>query len=458
VTDGADPTIPPSGPPPPPPGPAPVGPPTAADGPLHDLRVIDVSTVVAGPGCARYLADFGADVIKVERPVTGDTTRAMGWLHPDDDVTLWWKLAGRNKRTVVLDLKDPDDLDRMRRLVAGADVLVENFRPGTLERLGLDPAELIAANPKLVVTRVSGFGQDGPYAGRPGFATLAEAMSGFAAINGEPEGGPLLPPIALTDEVTALVAAFATMVAVHSGTGQVVDVNLLESLFQLMGPLMSHWQLNAELQPRLGSGIPYSVPRGTYRCSDGTWVAISTSAESVAVRVLELVGLGDDPRLQGFAGRIANRAEIDERVAGWCAARTRPAVLAAFEAAHAAAAPVYDMAELADDPHAVARGMVTDLDGTPMQGLVARLAETPGRLRWAGRPLGADTEAVLAELDALDQRADPQAEPAEPNQPNDQAEPAEPNEPNDQGEAAEAAEVNDQNESGDGPEGSAGPA
>mgnify|MGYP001105132375 CR=1 FL=1 len=376
--------------------------PRPVDGPLHDLRVVDLATVVAGPGCARYLGDFGADVIKVERPGAGDTTRAMGWTHPDDDVTLWWKLAGRNKRSVVADLKDPDDLDRVRRLIATADVLVENFRPGTLERLGLDPADLIAANPTLVVTRVTGFGQDGPYAQRPGFATLAEAMSGFAASNGEPEGAPLLPPIALTDEVTALTAAFATMVALHSGVGQVVDVNLLESLFQLMGPLMSLWETRGELVPRLGSGIAYSVPRGTYRCSDGRWVAISTSAESVAVRVMDLIGLGGDDRYAGFAGRIAHRDEIDEVLGAWCAERTLDEVLRVFEEAHAAAAPVYDMAQLAADPHLRARGSVVDLDGTPMQGLVAHLSATPGRLRWAGRPLGADTDDVWAELEPDD--------------------------------------------------------
>ncbi|MCB0964313.1 MAG: CoA transferase [Acidimicrobiales bacterium] len=379
--------------------PPPPGAPVAGDGPLHDLRVVDLATVVAGPGCARYLADFGADVIKVERPDGGDTSRAMGWTHPDDDVTLWWKLAGRNKRTVVADLKHPGDLGRVRRLIATADVLVENFRPGTLERLGLDPAELIAANPRLVITRVTGFGQDGPYAQRPGFATLAEAMSGFAAVNGEPDGPPLLPPIALTDEVTALTAAFATMVALHSGRGQVVDVNLLESLVQLMGPLLSLWELRGELQPRLGSGIPYSVPRGTYRCADDRWVAISTTAESVAVRVMDLIGLGDDPRYAGFAGRIAHRDEIDAALADWCGARPLDEVLATFEAAHAAAAPVYDMAGLAADPHVAARGMVADLDGTPMQGLVARLSETPGRLRWAGRPLGADTDQVWSDLE-----------------------------------------------------------
>ncbi len=370
------------------------------DGPLHDLRVIDLATVLAGPGCARYLGDFGADVIKVERPGGGDGTRAMGWTDPADDVTLIWKLVGRNKRTIVLDLKDPEDLQRTRRLIATADVLVENFRPGTLERLGLAPDDLIAANRKLVVTRVTGFGQTGPYAGRPGFATLAEAMSGFAAINGEPDGPPLLPPIALTDEVTALVAAFATMVAVHSGVGQVVDVNLLESLVQLMGPLVSLWAVRGEQQERLGSGIPYSVPRGTYRCGDGEWVAISTSAESVARRVMDLIGLGGDPRFDGFAGRIAHRGQIDDTLAAWCAARTRPVVLATFEAAHAAAAPVYDMADLAADPHVAARGTIADVGGTPMQGLIAHLSATPGRLRWPGRPLDADGAEILNELGA----------------------------------------------------------
>lgn len=372
---------------------------TAPPGPLADLRVIDCSTVVAGPGCARYLADFGADVIKVERPISGDTTRAMGWRDPRDDVTLWWKLAGRNKRTVVLDLKDPADLASMRRLCATADVVVENFRPGTLERLGLAPADLLAANPSLVITRVSGFGQDGPYSQRPGFATMAEALSGFASINGELAGGPLLPPIALTDEVTALAAAFVTMVAVHSGVGQVVDVNLLESLAQTMGPLVSAWHLLGYVQPRLGSGIPYSVPRGTFRTADERWVAISASAESVAERVMALVGLGDDERFATFAGRVEHRDEVDAHLAAWVRARPLDEVLAAFDAANAAAAPVHSMADYATDPHVVERHAVVEVEGVPMQGLVARLSATPGAVRWAGRPLGADTVEVLAELD-----------------------------------------------------------
>ena len=353
-------------------------------GPLDGLRVIDVSTVFAGPACARYLADFGADVVKVERPDGGDGVRRMGWVDPRDGVTLWWKLVSRNKRCVALDLKDPDDVEVFLRLCERADVLVENFRPGTLERLGLGPDVLLARNPTLVITRVTGFGQDGPYARKPGFATIAEAMSGFAAINGEADGGPLLPPIALTDEVAGLAAAFATMVALHSGVGQVVDVNLLESLFQLMGPLMSVYQLSGYLQPRAGSAIPYTVPRGTYRCADGRWVAISTSADSVAARVMKLLGVGDDPRFATFAGRMEHRDELEEIVTAWIGARPADDVVAAFDAAEAAIAPVMTMADVAGDPHVRARGMVTEVDGTPMQGLIARLSATPGTAALGG--------------------------------------------------------------------------
>jgi crotonobetainyl-CoA:carnitine CoA-transferase CaiB-like acyl-CoA transferase len=322
----------------------------------------------------------------------------MGWRDPRDDVTLFWKYVARNKRCISLDLKADDDLDVFRRLCDRADVLIENFRPGTLERLGLAPEALLSRNPALVITRVTGFGQDGPYAGRAGFATIAEAMSGFAAINGEPDGGPLLPPIALTDEVTGLVAAFATMVALHAGVGQVVDVNLFESLFQMMGPLMGAFQLSGYLQARAGSSIPYSVPRGTFQCSDGHWVAISTSADSVAARVMALLGVGADPRFATFAGRVEHRPELDDLVAAWIAARPVDVVMAAFEQAEAAIAPVMTMADIAVDPHVRARGIVTELDGTPMQGLVARLSATPGRLRWAGRALDADGDAIRAEL------------------------------------------------------------
>jgi crotonobetainyl-CoA:carnitine CoA-transferase CaiB-like acyl-CoA transferase len=367
-------------------------------GPLQGVKVIELATVIAGPGVGKYLGDFGADVIKVERP-DGDGTRGLGWIDPADGQSLWWKLIGRNKRTIVLDLKTDDGRDTLLRLVETADVLIENSRPGAMERLGLGPDVLLARNPRLVMTRVTGFGQDGPYAGRPGFATLAEAMSGFAGLNGEPEGGPLLPPIALTDEVTALVAAFATMVALRTGVGQVVDVNLLESMLQLMGPLPAAAALFGYDQPRLGSGIPYSVPRGTYRTRDGRWVAISTSSEAVARRVMELIGLGDDDRFRTAAGRVADRDVVDGAMADWVEQRSADEAIAAFVAADAAIAPVMAMTEVVADPHVVERGILVEMDGIKVQAPVARLSATPGAVRWLGRPLGADTIAVLAELD-----------------------------------------------------------
>ncbi len=283
--------------------------------PLAGLRVLDLSTVLAGPNCARYLGDFGADVIKVERP-GGDSLRNMAWRDPRDGEGLWWKLVNRNKRTVVLDLKADDDRAVLLRLVDDAHVLVENSRPGAMERIDLGPDVLLARRPALVITRISGFGQDGPYANRPGFATIAEAMSGLAALSGEPDGQPLLPPIALTDEVTGLAAAFATMVALHSGVGQVVDANLLETMFQLMGPLVSLYAVSGEQQPRLGAGLPYTVPRGTYRCRDGRWVAVSTSSDSIAARVMAILGVADDERFTTFAGRAEHRDELEQVMVG----------------------------------------------------------------------------------------------------------------------------------------------
>jgi crotonobetainyl-CoA:carnitine CoA-transferase CaiB-like acyl-CoA transferase len=374
-------------------------PPGERTGPLSDLRVIDMSTVLAGPNCARYLADFGADVIKIERP-GGDSLRNMAWRDPRDGEGLWWKLVNRNKRTAVLDVKDGADRAALLRLLDEADVLVENSRPGTLERLGLGPDVLLARNSKLVITRVTGFGQDGPYASRAGFATIAEAMSGLVALSGEPQGQPLLPPIALTDEVTGLCAAFATMVALHSGVGQVVDANLLETMFHMMGPLASLFAVAGEQQPRLGAGLPYTVPRGTYQCSDGKWVAASTSTDSVAARVMDLLGVGDDARFTTFAGRTEHRADLEAIMAAWCAARTQSEVVDAFTAADAAIGPVLDMAEIASDPHYAQRGTIETVpdgfEGTPMQSVIARLSATPGSIRWAGRGLDADGDEVAA--------------------------------------------------------------
>ena len=365
---------------------------TDNDLPLANLRVVDISTVFAGPHCARYLADFGADVVKVERP-SGDTSRNIGW-RDNDGETLWWKLANRGKRAIILDLRHPEDVATLRRMLSVADVLVENLRPGKLEALGFVPDELFQVNPKLTITRVTGFGQSGPYRDRAGFATLAEAMSGFASMNGEAGGAPLLPPIALTDELAGLAAAFATMVAVHAGGGQTVDVNLLETMMQVMGPLISAWHTERYLQPRLGSGIAYSVPRGTYQTSDDGWIAVSTSSDSVASRVMELIGVADDERFQTFEGRISNREEVDRLLAEWISQRTLSEALEAFEAAEAAAAPVLNVGELSSDPHVAARDALVEVDGLVMQGLVAQLSRTPGEVRWVGRVLGADNETM----------------------------------------------------------------
>ena len=362
--------------------------------PLSDLRVVDISTVLAGPNCARYLADFGADVIKVERPDTGDSLRGMAWRDPRDGEGLWWKLVNRNKRNIALDFKNEEDLTLLLKLLDDAHVLVENFRPGTLERLGLAPDELLKRNPKLVIVRVSGFGQDGPYASRPGFASIAESMAGLAAVSGDPNGPPMLPAIALTDEATGIAAAFATMVALHSGVGQVVDVNLLTTVFQIMGPVISLYKLSGQLQPRLGSGLPYSVPRGVYQCNDDKWVGVSASSDSVAARVMTVLGVGDDTRFATFTGRTENRDELEALMVAWCAQRTRDEVVATLAQADAAVGPVFDMADIATDEHYAARQMIETVGTTPMQGLLASLSHTPGVLRWEGRALDADHEDI----------------------------------------------------------------
>lgn len=373
-----------------------------ARGPLSDLRVLDLATVLAGPGIARYLADFGADVIKIERPGVGDTARNLGWRDPADGETFFFKGANRNKRFMELDLTSEDGKAILRKLVATSHVVVENMRPGKLEALGLGPEVLHEIQPQLVIVRVTAFGQTGPYRDRPGFATLAEAMSGLASINGDPDGAPTLPPIALTDEVTALAGAFATMVALHSGQGQVVDTNLIDTMIHMMGPLPSLFLQTGQLQPRLGSGLPYSIPRGTYRTSDGHWIAVSTSADSVAARVMNLIGLGGDPRVATVDDRMRHRSLVEDRMAAWVAQRSLDDALAAFDAADAAAAAVYDVGQLCHDPHITARGTFANYEGYSMAGPIAGLSKTPGEIRHPGRRLGHDTAEILAELEAFD--------------------------------------------------------
>ena len=377
-------------------------------GPLDGLRVLDASTVLAGPLCCQLLGDYGADVIKIEHPARGDSMRGHG--HSKDGQGLWWKMLARNKRCLGLYLGDPDGGEVFKRLVRDADVLVENFRPGTLERWGLGPEVLLELNPRLVLVRITGFGQTGPYAARPGFGTLAEAMSGFAAITGEPDGPPTLPPFGLADSICALAAASAAMMALYhrdgrGGRGQVIDLSILEPIVTALGPQLITYDQLGIVQQRTGNRSENNAPRNTYKTADDKWVAISTSADSIARRVMELIGhpeVIDEPWFATGRGRAEHVEELDAFVAAWIGARTRDEVIDAFEAAHAAIAPVYDAAELLADPHVQATQMVAtvddpDLGPLRMQNVLFRLSQTPGAIRHAGRALGADTDEILSE-------------------------------------------------------------
>ncbi|HVL82201.1 MAG TPA: CoA transferase [Actinomycetota bacterium] len=378
-------------------------------GPLDGVRVIDASTVLAGPFCCQILGDFGADVIKVEHPQRGDAMRGHG--PSKDGVPLWWKMLSRNKRTIGLYLGDPAGAEVFKELLRTADVLVENFRPGTLERWGLGPDVLHGINPGLVVVRVTGFGQTGPYAHRPGFGTLAEAMSGFAAITGEPDGPPTLPPFGLADGITGISAACSAVMAlyhrdVRAGGGQCVDISILEPIVSVLGPQPIVYDQTGEVQPRTGNRSDNNAPRNTYRTADDRWVAISTSADTIAARVMHLVGhpeVIDEPWFSSGKGRAEHGDLLDACVAEWIGERTRDEVVEAFEAADCAIAPVYDVADLMDDPHVTDTHMITtvddpDLGPVRMQNVLFRMSRTPGEIRFTGRDRGADTDEVLGSL------------------------------------------------------------
>ena len=377
-------------------------------GALEGLRIIDLSTLFAGPMAAMHLGDMGAEVIKIEHPRRSDPARGHG--PSKDGQNLWWKTLGRNKRTITLDLHTVGGQEAFLRLAETADAVIENFRPGTLERWGVGFDVLAERNPRLVLARVTGFGQKGPYRSRPGFGTLAEAMSGFAAMTGEPDGPPTLPPFGLADGVASLATAYAVMVALHSrertGTGQEVDVAIIEPILAMLGPQLTRWDQLGTVQPRTGNRSSNNAPRNTYRTADDRWVAVSTSAQSIAERVMTLVGspeLVDEPWFATGSGRAQHADELDAAVGGWIAARPRDEVIRAFEEAQAAIAPVYDAGDIVADPQFQALGTIhriddPDLGEMTMQGPLFRLSGDEPVIAFTGRAPGADTDEVLAEL------------------------------------------------------------
>ncbi|MEV4013656.1 CoA transferase [Nonomuraea angiospora] len=376
---------------------------------LADLRVIDAATLFAGPSAAMMLGDFGADVIKIEHPRRGDPSRGHG--ASVDGVGLWWKTLARNKRTAAVDLSRAEGQEILRRLAERSDVLIENFRPGTLERWNLAPEDLLELNPRLIVARMTGFGQSGPMARQPGFGTLAEAMSGFAAMTGQPDGPPTLPPLALADGIAGLAMSYAIMVALRareqSGRGQVIDLAIIEPILGILGPQMTAYKALGVVPRRTGNRSSSNAPRNTYRTRDGRWLAISTSAQPVAERVVTLVGrpdLVEQPWFASGSGRVQHVDELDEAVASWIAERDADEVIARFEEAQAAVAPIYDVSDIAEDPqYAALKTFVEvpdeELGSVTLQNVLFRLSDTPGEIRWPGRRLGRDTDEVLAELD-----------------------------------------------------------
>jgi crotonobetainyl-CoA:carnitine CoA-transferase CaiB-like acyl-CoA transferase len=374
-------------------------------GPLDGIRIVDLSRLIAGNVMSQQLGDFGADVIKVEPP-EGDPLRA--W--QTNGTAFYWKAYGRNKRSVVLNLREPAALDALLKILDGADVFIENFRPGTLEKMGLAPETLLKRNPGLVIVRISGFGQTGPYAQLPGFGTLVEAMSGLAARTGFPDREPVLPPTALADTVAGFHGAMAVMIALHArergkSGGQVIDLSLLEPLISILGPEAALYRATGTVLPRVGSASNTASPRNVYRCRDGKYVALSGSIQSMAMRMFDMISRPDmktDPRFSNNAARIRNRALVDEALGAWFGARDREEALRAIHAAEVTAGPVFDSADLEADPHFRERGVLVEVEdeelgSLPLHAITPRLSETPGVWRRPAPALGAHTREILAE-------------------------------------------------------------
>jgi formyl-CoA transferase len=384
------------------------------------LRVVDAATLFAGPMIASVMGDYGADVVKIEHP-EGDNLRKLGWTK--DGVSLWWALVGRNKRSITLALSHPRGQELAKRLLADADVFVEGFRPGTLERWNLAPESLHELNPGLVIVRTSGFGQTGPYRSLPGFGTLAESISGFAYITGWPDGPPTLPPFGLADGVASLTGVFATMFALWwrehggDGQGQVIDLSIYEPLFWLLGPQSLLYDQLGIVQERTGNAAPFTAPRNAYRTADGRWLGLSASAQSIAERVMRIVGREDlvaEPWFADHTGRLEHADELDAIIQDWIGRRTADEVLASFAEHEAAIAPINSIADIFDDPQFQARETITTVEHPVlgplrMQNVIPRLTRTPGRIDHPGPELGEHNDEIYrgelglgdAELDEL---------------------------------------------------------
>jgi formyl-CoA transferase len=375
-------------------------------GPLDGVRVLDLSRLFAGNVMTQILGDFGAEVIKVEPP-SGDTLR--GWR--THGVSTHWKVYSRNKKSLGLELRKPQARKLLLDLVRSTHVFAESFRPGTLEKMGLGPETLLEHNPKLVIVRISGWGQDGPYSARPGFGTLIEGMSGFAAINGFADREPVLPPMYLADGIAGLYGASATMIAlreveVNGGKGQVVDLPLLDPLFAMLGPQAANYRLTGKLRERTGSRSSNAAPRNAYRCSDGKYVALSGSTQKMAERALGAIGgqaLIDDPRFRTNEERVAHAAELDAIVGAFIAQRTQAENVAFFERADVTIGPIYDIEQIMQDAHVVERALVADypdreMGWLPMHHVVPRVQSTPGSIRMPAPRLGEHNRELLAEI------------------------------------------------------------
>jgi len=378
----------------------------AARCPLDGVRVLDLSRLVAGNTLTQVLGDFGAEVIKVEPPA-GDTLRA--W--QTNGVQVNWKLYARNKKSLCLELRKPDARRLLLDLVPTAAILVESFRPGTLEDMGLAPAVLLERNPHLVVVRISGWGQDGPYRRRPGFGTLVEGMSGFASFNGFADREPVLPPIYLADTMAGLYGAAGAMIALrevekNGGRGQVIDLPLLDPLFAVLGPQAANYRLTGKVKPRTGSRSTNAAPRNAYRCKDGRYVGLSASTQKMAERVFRSIGradLVDNPRYRTNADRVRHAEELDAIIGAFIAERTQAENVAFFERAEVTIGPIYDISQIVEDPHVRARELIADypdpeMGAFPMHHVVPRLVGTPGAIRSPAPRLGEHNRPLLAEI------------------------------------------------------------